>query len=310
MTHPYQRLYQGPKAERELRKQLRQDQQQNALIPVEPIKATAITTPRDIPAVSVSEQKPSLLDRIRLGLFLLCVCLVVIAFLTAIATEGCVIAANGFHQTGHPLPAILAEIEKWIPVIRDGYYFLFMIGLPGVAKYLWEIDWKLSSTGIWVAVPFLLYYGFLINAEWNSNTSHSTARGNVSALQADLLTQPDIALAKESYDVALADKRKAETDEKYQCSISDGTKCIKAKSRTKEANSLYEAKSKAYSDLVNDAKRKASRDANPAQADIAHLIEWVTRGYVRPSENDIANQQLFFRTAIALIVGVILALLV
>jgi hypothetical protein len=204
----------------------------------------------------------------------------------------------------------LVEAEKWIPVSRDVYCFLFLCGLPTIARHLWSKGSHLTAMACWIGVMFLFYYGFLITVEWNSNTSHSTARGNVSALETDLLKQTDIALAKESYDVALADKRKAETDEKYQCSINDGTKCVKARSKTSETSKSYEAKQKIYSTLVDEAKRKANRDANPAQADIAHLIEWVTHGYVRPSENDIANQQLFFRTAIALLVGVILALLV
>src|SRR5258708_24409306 len=107
-------------------------------------------------------------------LLVLCKCLIAVAIAIAIVAELGIYVLNAYRQNGHVLTLLLAEVEKWIPVCRDIYCYLFLLGLPAIGKHRWRDGRYFSSVSTWIVVVFLFYYGLLINAQWNSVVSTDT----------------------------------------------------------------------------------------------------------------------------------------
>ena len=60
--------------------------------------------------------------------------------------------------------------------------------------------------------------------QWTEVTSINAARAKETQIRKEIESTPSVALKKQSLDVALADKGRAEADEKTICSQNDGTK--------------------------------------------------------------------------------------
>jgi hypothetical protein len=301
----YLRMYDGPKKERQQRRELNTLQQQQETRSL--VVPTIDHTSDNVVIATIAPSKP--MERKPNRLFVVCKCIVGLAITIAAITELGMYVLNASRQISSNLPAILAEVEKCIPVCRDVYCYLFLMGMPGIGRHLWSQGKYLASVCCWIFVACLFYYGILINVQWTSTTSSIATMDKEAKLNEALIANPKTKLLADTYNKAVSDEKEFAAKEKAECAIWDSTRCRTFNRQLIVYRKAVEIATPPYQRALENASTEASQKASPEKADTANLIRWATFGFVKPSENDIAMQQLFFRTTIALFVGVVLALL-
>jgi hypothetical protein len=162
-----------------------------------------------------------------------------------------IIARNAWQQGDN-------DTDRWISVGRDMILEIGMSVSLLIVIIKWrQRQWVLSLMAVCVC-PCLGYYALQNNDQWTRSANANVLKAKQDASEKELLNKPDVALKKQTLDIALADKTRKEADAKTQCSQNDGTKCTKAKQEASKASVFYQQRREAYDDALSEAKREAT----------------------------------------------------